>query len=97
MAKLKRIVLDVLKPREPNILDFAHAMASLGEDHRVQVIVDEVDDKTESVILEVSGEDLDFDALKSVISELGGSLHSIDEVEVSGAAEGAETPSEPAD
>ncbi len=93
MAKLRRIVLDVLKPREPNILDFAKALAALGADYRVQVTVDEVDDKTESVMLAIDGDNLDFDAIKAVISDLGGSLHSIDEVAVMGGQE--ESDSEP--
>jgi len=85
MAKLERLVLDVLKPRSPNVIEFAKALTALGEDYRVSLRVEEVDDKTESVILAVSADDLDLDAIRGVIEELGGSLHSIDEVEVSGA------------
>jgi hypothetical protein len=82
MAKLKRLVLDVLKPRNPNIIEFAKALTALGDDYQVSLRVDEVDDKTESVILTVAGSDLDFEAIKGAINELGGSLHSIDEVEM---------------
>lgn len=81
MAKLKRLVLDVLKPREPNIIEFAKALTLLGDDYRVTLRVDEVDDRTESVMLRIESEDLDFDAVREVIEGLGGSLHSIDEVE----------------
>lgn len=87
MAKLKRLVLDVLKPRQPNIIDFAKAIASLGSGYRVNLRVEEVDDKTESVLLSVEAEDMDFVALEAKINELGASLHSIDEVEVLGEAE----------
>lgn len=81
MAILKRLVLDVLKPRHPNIIDFATAIAELGPDYRVVVKVDEVDDKTESVMLSVEGKSLDFEAIQKGIQALGGSLHSIDEIE----------------
>ncbi len=81
MAILKRLVLDVLKPRHPNIIDFASSIAEQGKDYRVVVKVDEVDDKTESVMLSVEGENLDFVAIEQCIHELGGSLHSIDEIE----------------
>lgn len=81
MAILKRIVLDVLKPRHPNIIDFATAIADLGPDYNVVVKVDEVDDKTESVMLSVVGESLDFEVIQQSIQSLGGSLHSIDEIE----------------
>ncbi len=89
MATLKRMVLDVLKPRHPNIIDFAAAIAELGRDYRVTVKVEEVDDKTESVMLSVEGESLDFEAIQQSIQALGGSLHSIDEIEAcaKGAAE----------
>ncbi len=81
MATLKRMVLDVLKPRHPNIIDFATAIAELGQDYRVVVKVDEVDDRTESVMLSIEGENLDFEAIQQSIKALGGSLHSIDEIE----------------
>ncbi len=81
MARIKRLVLDVLKPRHPNIIEFASAIADLGKEYRVEVRVDEVDDKTESVTLSVEGEDLDFEAIQQSIQALGGSLHSIDEIE----------------
>jgi hypothetical protein len=44
----------------------------------------EVDEKTESVILVIEGEDILFDAIVETIKNLGGSLHSIDAVEVEG-------------
>lgn len=81
MATIKRMVLDVLKPRHPSIVDFASAIADLGRGGRVKVTVDEVDDKTESVMLTVEGEDLDLEAIRQSIKALGGSLHSIDEIE----------------
>ena len=82
MSKLTRIVLDVLKPHQPNGLDFSRALADELTNCRVRLMVDEVDDKTESVVLEVTGADLDFEVLSGKIAEIGGSVHSIDEVEV---------------
>lgn len=84
MARLKRVVLDVLKPRQPNIIAFADAVAALGSGYQVGLRVEEVDDKTESVILTVEAEAIDFAALEAQITQLGASLHSIDEVLVDG-------------
>ena len=84
MTYLKRLVLDVLKPHAPNALEFAQALAKHG--YWVQVKVEEMDDKTESLIVTVEGADIDFEQVRSAIEELGGSLHSIDEVEVDGEA-----------
>lgn len=82
MSNLKRIVLDVLKPHQPSGLEFAGALADALEGCRVRLMVDEVDEKTESVILDITGENIDFEAASAKITELGGSVHSVDEVEV---------------
>ena len=82
MVSVKRIVLDVLKPHQPNALEFSQAIAEVGDDYHVNLVVMEVDEKTESVKVTVNGAVIDFDAIKMVITSLGGSLHSIDEVEV---------------
>jgi len=85
MPRILRLVLDVLKPRHPSSLEFAKAIAANGEHcHRVKLRVEEMDEKTESVTLTIEGEALDFDAIEAAITDLGGSLHSIDEVEVDG-------------
>lgn len=82
MILIKRLVLDVLKPRKPNTLDFAKSLAELQHGYLVTASVQEVDDKTESIILKITGNDIQFDKLSEAIRKLGGSLHSIDEVEV---------------
>ena len=82
MIAVKRIVLDVLKPNQPNALEFSRAIAGTGGDYRVHLTVLEMDEKTETLKLEVAGTAIDFEGILSVITDLGGSLHSIDEVEV---------------
>ncbi len=85
MARVKRVVLDVLKPHHPNALEFAKTLAALGAGYDVALTVDEVDDKTESVIVIVTGEDIQFEAIEETITTMGGSVHSIDEVQATGA------------
>jgi len=85
MTKTRKIVLDVLKPHQPNALDFSSAIAELGEDYRVKLVVTEVDKKTESTIVTIEGVDINFENIKSAIEKMGASVHSIDEVEVCGA------------
>jgi hypothetical protein len=82
MVKVKRIVLDVLKPHQPNALEFSQAIAEAGVDYRLNLIVLEMDENTETVQIELEGKAIDFDAIQSAITDMGGSLHSIDEVEV---------------
>ena len=82
MVSVKRILLDVLKPHQPNALDFSQAVAGVGVDYRVRLTVLEVDENTETLQLEVEGSAIDFEAIQSTIKDMGGSLHSIDEVVV---------------
>lgn len=84
MTQVKRITLDVLKPHHPNILEFANAIAHQGADYQVDIRVDAVDEKTETVIIEITGADVRLDAVEEVIGTLGGSIHSIDQVRVVG-------------
>jgi len=81
---LKRIVLDVLKPHQPNALDLALAIASLAADYRVSLNVTAVDEKTESAVVTIEGPAIDYEAVKQAVSKMGGSIHSIDAVDVHG-------------
>ena len=84
MASVQLIVLDVLKPHQPNALEFAHAIAALGKSYRVTIRVVEVDEQTETLQVSIEGEGLDFERINDTIDEAGASLHSIDEVCVVG-------------
>jgi len=84
MASTRKVVLDVLKPHQPNALDFATALADLSPDYKVRITVVEVDKKTESIIVVLEGENIEFDPVTELIKKLGASVHSIDEVEVHG-------------
>ena len=83
MVVVKRLLLDILKPHQPNVLEFGRVLAALGR-QRVSLTVLEMDDKTETLQVEIEGDDIDFEAIKEAINEFGASLHSIDEVEVEG-------------
>ena len=83
MATVTRLLLDVLKPHQPNALSFASAIADECGDCKVNLTVVERDEKTETTLLAVEGPSLCLDTIKAVVSRLGGSVHSVDEVEVS--------------
>lgn len=82
MVLVKKLILDVLKPHQPNALEFSRAIARAGPDYRVHLTVLEVDENTETLRIMVEGDSIDFEAIHAAIDKLGGSLHSIDEVEV---------------
>jgi hypothetical protein len=89
MPVIKRVVLDVLKPHQPNALEFATALAERHSGCHITVTVIEVDEKTETTMLAIESEDVPYDAIVDTIGRLGASVHSIDEVEV--CSERAET------
>lgn len=77
-----RLVLDVLKPHSPNVLEFANAIAAEQVNCHIKATVVAVDEKTESIRLVIEGDPVSFDAATKTITSMGGSLHSIDEAEV---------------
>ncbi|NIR31111.1 MAG: DUF211 domain-containing protein [Gammaproteobacteria bacterium] len=83
-AVVKRVVLDVLKPHEPNALDFSRTLAEQGRGYRIKLTIEEMDEKTQSTVIEIEGENIDFDTIIAAIQRMGGSVHSIDEVVVEG-------------
>lgn len=82
MISIRKIVFDVLKPHRPTGLEFATALAKKSPNCVVNVNVEAMDQNTESVMVRVEGDNLDFEAISGAILEMGGSIHSVDEVEV---------------
>lgn len=82
MVSIKRIEIDVLKPHHPNGLEFSSAIAEKVPGARVELTVSEVDEKTETVVIVIEGEQLDYEAVVESVTAMGGSVHSIDRVEV---------------
>ena len=84
MAVIKRILLDVLKPHKPGSLEFAQALADLDPGYRVNLRVEEIDENTESIIVVIAGEGIRFEEIDQAIKKMGGTIHSVDEVEAEG-------------
>ena len=82
MVKVQRIVLDVLKPHSPNSLEFSTMLADKCPGCWLNFKVSEVDEKTETLEIEIIANEIDFEVVQAAITEIGGSLHSIDQVEV---------------
>ena len=70
MILLKRVVLDVLKPHQPSGMEFAKTLAGCGVGYRVHYTVTAVDEKTETVIIAIEGENIQFKPIAETISEL---------------------------
>ncbi len=77
---IKRIVLDVLKPHKPGLLNLAKNISSIHGIEGVNLSLYEVDQQTENVKVTIEGEDIDYEKVKKVVEDGGAVIHSIDEV-----------------
>ena len=73
-------MLDTLKPMEPNIIEMANALSMLSGVSAVNISIAEIDLKVENAKITIEGDDLDYDEVRDIIQDMGGSIHSIDEV-----------------
>jgi len=80
MSDIRRVVLDVLKPHHPNIVELARRLSVLEGVSGVNCTIEEVDQETESLKITIEGPAIDFDAVEQMISESGAVVHSIDSV-----------------
>jgi len=77
---IKRLVLDVLKPHVPTLVDIAEVVRKVKGVEGVNVSLVEVDSHTESIKVTVEGDNIDFESVKSALEACGASVHSIDQV-----------------
>lgn len=79
MLKIK-YNLDVLKPHHPSSDIVARSLLEIKGTSFVRVSVDELDQRTASLHIEIEGIDLDLDVISKTLEELNCALHSVDEV-----------------
>jgi hypothetical protein len=80
MGKIRRLVLDTLKPYEPSIIELADQLSELTGVSAVNISIYEIDRKVENAKVTLEGEDISYPRVLEVIKETGGVIHSIDEV-----------------
>jgi len=80
IGKIRRIVLDTLKPMEPNIIEMAKKLSVVDGVSAVNISLVEIDLKVENAKITIEGEDINFGDVENLIQDMGASIHSIDEV-----------------
>ena len=78
MSKIRRLVLDVLKPHKPSIIELSKRVSVTKGVSGVNCSLDEVDQDTETIKITIEGENIDFEAVADAIESTGGVIHSID-------------------
>ncbi|MEA3397076.1 MAG: DUF211 domain-containing protein [Chloroflexota bacterium] len=80
MSNLRRVVLDVLKPMEPDIVELSQLLADLEDVDGVNITIYEIDRRVENAKITIEGNNLPYEKVLVIIEENGGSVHSVDEV-----------------
>ena len=77
---IRRLILDVLKPHRPNVVEVSEALSHLEGVEGVNIIINEIDQQVENAKVIVAGTSISFDSIKKKLEEFGATIHSIDEV-----------------
>jgi len=78
--QLAKIVLDVLKPHKPSVVDLGNALCELKGISKINITLSEVDVDTETVKIVIEGDGFNYEEVKKIVKKFGGAIHSIDEV-----------------
>lgn len=80
LGNIRKIVLDVLKPHRPDLIQYSDRLSSIRDIKGVSIFLNEVDQETESVKIIIEGQRLNYQIIKGAIEEMAGSVHSVDAV-----------------
>ncbi|SDM08735.1 hypothetical protein SAMN04487949_0795 [Halogranum gelatinilyticum] len=80
MAPVRRLVLDLLKPHDPDIVRITRHVADCDGVSGVNAALVETDRDVQTLKLTVVGDDVPERVVYETIEELGASVHSVDEV-----------------
>jgi len=77
---IRRLVLDVLKPHNPGVVELSEELSHLEGVEGVNIIIYEIDQKVENAKVVIAGNSIDFERIKKKLEEMGATIHSVDEV-----------------
>lgn len=80
MTEIKRLVLDVLKPHTPSIIELAKRLGKAEGVMGVNCTLAEVDQETESIKITIVGTNVNYEAVEKTIRACGAVVHSVDSV-----------------
>ncbi len=80
MGHVKLMVLDVLKPHEPSILELAKKIGTVRGIEAVDITIMSVDRKVETAKVTVEGSDFSYESILKIVNDYGATIKSIDRV-----------------
>jgi len=82
LANVRRVVLDVLKPHSPDLVEVATQLADLDGIDGVDISLIEMDQKVENVKITCEGDSIDYEKVEEIVKQNGASIHSLDKISV---------------
>jgi hypothetical protein len=77
---IRRLVLDVLKPHKPSVVELSEVLSHLEGVEGVNIIIYEIDQQVENAKVIIAGTAINFEDIKEKLEEMGSTIHSVDEV-----------------
>ncbi|GAH16397.1 MAG: DUF211 domain-containing protein [Candidatus Lokiarchaeota archaeon] len=74
--------LDILKPHQPGVDLVARTLMKINGVTKVRIKVDELDQRTASLHINIEGNDLSFEEITDVLDSINCALHSVDQVDL---------------
>jgi len=78
VSDIRRLVLDVLKPHKPSLVEMSQRLSSLKGVDGASCTLEEVDQDTESVKVTLEGSAVNYASVEDTLRELGAVIHSVD-------------------
>jgi len=92
---IRRVLIEALKPRETPLVELSQAICSVDGVEECDIVVTDVDVKTETIKLTVRGPNIEYDSIAKIMHEHGMSIKGVDEISVSKTKQPSTKPSSP--
>jgi hypothetical protein len=80
---IRRVLIEALKPRETPLVELSQAICSVNGVEECDMVVTDVDVKTETIKLTVRGPNIEYDGIAKIMQEHDMSIKGVDEISVS--------------
>lgn len=75
-----RLVIDVLKPHDPSMIEYAQTLEQIEGVEGVTATLVEIDEEVQNIKITMEGQGIEYEEVKQIIEDKGGSIHSVDEI-----------------
>lgn len=79
---IRRVLVEALKPSETLIVELSQAICSIQGVEECDIVVTDVDAKTETIKLTIRGPSVEYAGILKVLQEYGTSIKGVDEISV---------------